>query len=84
MSRRSRNATHNGALLRCFDELDIALEEVVDEIADVDALGLGALGLEIEKLKIEFAQLKRLRFGPGRFRVIRHVRPKLSGVPTMP
>jgi hypothetical protein len=31
-------------LLRRLDELDIALEEVVDEVADVDALGLGALG----------------------------------------
>jgi hypothetical protein len=63
-------------LLRGLDEFDIALEELVDELVDLDALGLGArgeivahLGIEVDghlKHGILAIELTALRRNPGR------------------
>jgi hypothetical protein len=49
-----------GVLLRRLDELDIALEEIVDEVADGHTLGLGACGQVVAHAGLEVhRQLER-------------------------
>ena len=42
-----------GRLLHGFDQLDIALEQLVDELSNLDAFGLGTFGDPVADLGVE-------------------------------